>query len=428
MVAVVREFLDMENIAKMRAERGNAAVVGLLCEALDPKNEVGPGKPGLSLEQMSIRELAYATGCVSPYRNDWGQFFSRMRSEAAHIMESEHFTESNPGVNTNAFRQITTAGIRREMIAAYEVADSSFIGDQLAMNMPSRGVRNQKIGGATALGGPEEVLEGHPYLDTTFEEKWVSTKESKKGRIVRINEELIEFDQTGEIVRRARMITDMIRQERERTIVRGVCDMDSTAYVYRPSGVATQLFKTDGSQYNWIGSGNTTSTAFNAASALADWTDIQWIKRYRSTAVLDDRIDGTKRPIVGLNGPEAILLVPEALAGVAAYISNAIEIQMGADTAAVQGRMGNPVAGLKWLSSPFIDENVGTDAQAVNDYFFGLFKKQYLWTEIWPFQVFEQGANSEAAFERDTVLAVKGRYYGGLTAVDTRYVTKIDGA
>ena len=50
-------------------------------------------------------------------------------------------------------------------------------------------------------------------------------QEAKQGRILSISEELIAFDQTGEINRRARALGFYLRQERERTIVRAVTDL-----------------------------------------------------------------------------------------------------------------------------------------------------------------------------------------------------------
>ena len=50
------------------------------------------------------------------------------------------------------------------------------------------------------------------------------------------------------------------------------------------------------------------------------------------------------------------------------------------------------------LSSPFVDEQGG---QAVNDWYIGDFRRQFIWTEIWPVQTFLQRADSEANFDRD---------------------------
>ena len=47
---------------------------------------------------------------------------------------------------------------------------------------------------------------------------------------------------------------------------------------------------------------------------------------------------------------------------------------------------------------------------------------------IWPVQTFLQQGDSEAAFDRDVVLRVKARYYGGISAVDSVFVTKVTGA
>ncbi len=76
----------------------------------------------------------------------------------------------------------------------------------------------------------------------------------------------------------------------------------------------------------------------------------------------------------------------------------------------------------KILSSPYVDE------VSTADYYLGQFSRQFIWNELMPLQTFVQGSGSESAFERDVVLRIKARYYGGLSAVDSVFVTKIDGA
>ncbi|MCA8989399.1 MAG: hypothetical protein KDA78_17245, partial [Planctomycetaceae bacterium] len=255
-----------------------------------------------------------------------------------------------------------------------------------------------------------------------FAEKSVTSAEAKQGRILSINEELIAFDQTGEINRRAMALGHYLRQERERAIVRGVTDADVSngKYVYRPDGVGTSLYQTDGSHRNWIGSGNTTSTGFATAMPLEDWTDVETALHYRATEVRDDRIDGESRPVIA---PAKVVLVPEGLRGTARSIVNSTEVTVVNESGEMS--MANPFGGmLQVLSSPFIDEQGGS---AGKDWYLGDFKRQFVWTEIWPVQTFLQRSESEAAFERDVVLRVKARYFGGISAVDTVYVTKVDG-
>lgn len=103
-------------------------------------------------------------------------------------------SEANPGVGTNLFQVVTGELIGRKVIEGYE-DDAGFIGDKLVTTLPSR-LRGSRIAGFRALAGPTEVAEGHPYEESTFEEKFVTTQESKQGRILSINEELIAFDQS----------------------------------------------------------------------------------------------------------------------------------------------------------------------------------------------------------------------------------------
>lgn len=385
---------------------GAAGFYQKVCELLNEKQ--------IGVDDFSYYELADACGVLPQLR-------SLREGRGGDGSPAQLLSESNPGIGTNLFQVVTGELIGRKVIEGYE-DDSGFIGDQLVTVMPSR-LRNSKLAGFRALAGPTEVAEGHPYEESSFEEKYVTTRESKQGRILSITEELIGFDQTGEINRRAMALGYYLRQERERTIVRAVTDADSGSgkYVYRPSGGGAALYNANGSNRNYVGVGNTTSTAFNAAVPLVDWTDIDIVQRYRATEVRDDRIDGTPRPLVA---PARQMLVPEALRGTARSIVHATEISV--TSAEGDMRMANPLHGtLEVLSSPFVDEQGGA---ALADWYLGDFRRQFVWTEIWPVQALLQRTESEAAFERDVVLRVKARYYGGISAVDTAFVTKVDGA
>lgn len=373
-------------------------------------------------DQISIRGIGFITGAIDPHDLEGSLRAAGSESIDSSRMRYERiFSESNPGLSSNAFQVITGELISSAVIEGYNNTDG-LIGDQLVRVVPVK-MRNTKIAGFSAIGGPLEVKEGMPYEETGFDEKYITTRESKKGRIVSLNEELVLFDQTGMVRENAMELGIQCRHERERTIVRGAIDADaSTSPVYRPSGTGESLYATDGSNFNYIGVGNTTAgSAFQAASALQDWTDLDLVRRYRATEVKDDRIDGTQRAITGIN-TGLTLLVPESLVGVADMIVNATEIRR--DGTNERTTAASPVRGMvnRILSSPVLDE------VSVADYYLGNFQRQFIWTEIWPIQTFTQGANSEAAFERDTIFRYKVRYYGGISAKDSRYVTKIDGA
>lgn len=377
-----------------------------LCTLLNEKQ--------LSVDDFSYYELAEACGVLPTLRRlrEW----SPPGAPVASLLR-----ESNPGMSSSLFQVVTGELIGRKVIQGYEDS-TGFIGDKLVQVMPNR-LKNTKIAGFRALSGPAEVPEGHCYEESSFDEKFVTTMESKQGRILSINEELIGFDQTGEINRRAMALGYYLRQERERTIVRAVTDADAGSghYVYRPGGVGQTLYAANGSNRNWIGVGNTTSPDFATLAPLSDWTDIDFALNYRATEVKDDRTDGTTRPIMA---PVKQLLVPERLRGTARSIVHSTEVTVTNDDQSQT--YANPVQGLvEVLSSPFIDEQGGA---ALADWYIGDFRRQFVWTEIWPVQTFLQRSDSEAAFDRDVVLRVKVRYYGGVSAVDTAFVTKVDGS
>ena len=143
----------------------------------------------LHVEDFSYHELADACGVLPELDRLAG-----LREPVG--SPSQTLRESVPGVGTNLFQVVTGELIGRKVIEGYE-DESGFIGDKLVTVLPSR-YRNQKLAGFRALAGPTEVAEGHPYEESTFEEKYVTSLEAKQGRVLSITEELIAFDQTGE--------------------------------------------------------------------------------------------------------------------------------------------------------------------------------------------------------------------------------------
>ncbi len=354
-------------------------------------------------EDFSLRELWEA--CIGPV----SQTLPYAMQSAGEGFLSESAWTMEAAAGTNLFQTVTGELVAQKIIEAYDNT-AGFIGDDLVTVMPSK-IRNERIAGFIAAEGPKEIEEGHPYDESTLADKYVTTVEAKKGRILSITEEAIYFDQTGQLLMRAASIGEQIRQERERVIVRGVIDADYSAGVsgvYRPSGTLEELYPTDASNNNYI----------STVTALTDWTDIQEVLTYHATNVTDDRTGGGQ-PIVWM---PKILLTSVADSAVAARIVSATEVRSGS-VANEQTIAGNPhLNKYAPMSSPFVDQD------NADDWFLGDFKRQFIWKEIWPIQVFRQGRDSDMAFERDVVARFKARYYGGINATDERWVVKVNGA
>ena len=372
----------------------------------------------LTPDDFSLRRLAEACGVLGGPRAAFAALKEAADAADPHRPPAALLAETAPAARTDLFRVVTAELLARKVTEGYDAA-AGLIGDRL-VTVVRADARNAKLAGFTATAGPTDVPEGHEYEESAFAEKYVTSEEAKRGRILSVTEELIYFDRTGEVYRRAVRLGEGLRQERERTIIRAVADAEPGKPVYRPNGEGTSLYKTDGSHRNLVGPNNTVSPDHAAAVPLADWAALDKARAYRATEVLDDRVDGEPRPILA---PARQVLVPESLAGTARGIVDATEIRRF-NNAGETTVSGNPHRGLEVLSSPFLDE---LGAAGRRDWYLGDFPKQFVWTEVWPVQTFLQRGEGAAAFQRDVALRVKARYYGGVSATDTAWVTKVIG-
>ncbi|HMP01323.1 MAG TPA: hypothetical protein PKC45_02365 [Gemmatales bacterium] len=373
----------------------------------------------LAPDDFSLRQLWEA--CVGPAHLTLPTHRARRGTYLTDLDQLQHL-HSEADLGTHLFQTVTGALLSKTVLDSYHQADG-LIGDDL-VTVERSAVRGERVPGFTALQGPREVLEGMPYEEASFGDKFVTTTEAKKGRLLSITEEAVFFDQTGALLRRAARIGEATRLEREKTIVRGVIDADfdepAGTGVYRPSGQLTELFPADGSLHNCIGTGNTVSGDFAMTLPLEDWTAIATVLRFHATQVRDDRHAPEEgEPIVWM---PKVLLVPKNLELAALQIVTATTVHVHTGSGSRQTEFKNPCGGAYFVrSSPFLD---AVDPQT---WYLGDFKRQYLWKEIWPIQVFRQMAPSEDSFDRDVVARFKVRYYGGINALDHRFVIKAEG-
>ncbi|HQR08374.1 MAG TPA: hypothetical protein PLN21_16210 [Gemmatales bacterium] len=304
----------------------------------------------LAPEDFSLRQLWEA--CVGPTAQTLPTLAARQKVYVAELDQlGEHLSEADLGINL--FQTVTGAVIARRVMDAYDQT-GNMIGDQL-VTIERSSVRNERIAGFTALQGPREIKEGMPYEEASFGDKYVSTVESKKGRMLSITEEAVHFDQTNELLRRAARLGEATRQEREKTIVRGVTDADYSSAngtgVYRPTGALAELYKDDATLLNVLGPDNPTA-GFNQPFPLDDWTSLSAPLHYHAVYVKDDRhTPETGEPLAW---QPRILLVPKTLELKALQIVNATLVPANAAGSAFGG---NPLrSAFTVLASPFLDQ------------------------------------------------------------------------
>lgn len=357
----------------------------------------------MSPEQFSLRSLF--EGLVGPVDEHMGFF-----KDSGFIP----LTEAAGSVGTANFASAVGQLIGAKLIEGYN--SPGFIGDELVDDYNST-LKGEQLVGFTGHQRPVEIPEGDEYPTSTFEDKYVVTNQSKKGLRIDVTEEAITHDQTGMILSVAGRVGESMRQERERVIVRGVCDVKTGGRKYTPDGTTTTIF-------------SAANKNLLTSTPLTDWTAIQAALAYHAANQVDDRADNVE------GGGEPVLWVPNVLltsaakAGVAARIVGATQVGApGGNTSEANAISSNPVSqmfpGLKPLYSLYLDLAAADSADDLYDddadWFLGNFKRGNVWKTIWPVQV-----RQESIATRDIAVCYLARYYGGLVPTDHRQVLKGD--
>lgn len=388
-----------------------AQMLGFNEDGTAPRDAEGNAELHESIRLPNGREVPRKRAREFSLRALWEGLEGPVEETLPHAFDQVGIVGLQEAVGTGGFPQAVGQLIASEVIDAYNMTDG-FIGDQLVRTFSSDR-RGENIVGFTAAQGPKEVVEGQTYPEASFAEKHVGTRETKRGRLISVTEELVMEDQTGQVLERARMIGEAARQDRERRIVQGVIDHDSSNAIYQPDGSSEQLYQSSNNNID------------SSTGALQDFTDIQSVMAFHATNVTDDRqADDTAGPQPLVWMPR-ILLTSVELQQTAQSVVNATEVrqQIGSN----EHILSNPNASIRPLSSPFVDAATSGDQfDDTSDWFLGDFQKQFRYKEIWPLQTFRAPAQNEEQFERDVVARFKVREYGDIFAIDERWVVKVD--
>ncbi len=367
----------------------------MLRELLTPDDK---GHAQIRPEEISFAELWEAfVGPISQTLSGAGdRLFATSRGVVDRALESE-----GSALMTAAFTDIVGVLLASKMIQGYNAP--GYVGELLFDNVPSK-LRSERYAGFTVMERPLEVPEGQPYKETGFMGKYATSEALKKGRLLHITEEAIFFDRTGELLRRAMMLGEKARTEKEQVMLDCFTDRFAAAgrFIFAPMGVGAALYRAAGVAPNL-------TVNQLAGNALADWVQVDAAEQIFA-AMTDENGD----VIVVL---PRVLVVPSALKTVAKRIVGATELRTVGTTAIETAIWENPYTGLVVISSPFFDQVSGTN------WYLGDPKKQFVWQDVWPLQILRATLDEEKHL-RDIVFSVKVRYYGGAAAIDDKYVVR----
>jgi len=301
-------------------------------------------------------------------------------------------------VTSDLFPKITGELINAKVVAAYEAAP--IIGNKLVTEVPSK-LKTETVTGFESIDTPDEVPEGAPYAEAEFGEKYVTIDNKKYGRIVSITEEMIHFDQTGQVLARAQRIGEKAALYKEKLILEKVQDVNSDAF--KPNGVATALYRTSESSLDdgtTLRINSKSSTPFGESGMEDAWKLMQKME------------DENGDPIF-INPMNLTVLVPADLWVPAQQLAKSTQTPESAENAI------NVFAGtFTPLTSYYITK------QSATTWYVGDFKQDFWWLTVWPLQTLAAKPGSTAEFEKDIKARFKVRFFGGCGAIDYRHSFK----
>jgi hypothetical protein len=287
-------------------------------------------------------------------------------------------------LTSSAFPVIAGEIISKVMIDAYTVFPK--VGDSLVRTVPSR-LKESKIAGWKAIGIIKQVHERESYSQVTPpDEKYVRIANEKFGGLLDLTKEAIFFDQTGELIDRARMLGEEGARFREEKIMNCVTDTLSKSY--------------DLGELYSSGNGNLKTSNPLGTSG---WQNVH--------VSLLEKKDEENKPI-WVMGDRPVMVIPANLWPTAEKLVRNERGDLG--TANLDVNLARNMFDI--IVNPYL-------ASGSTTWWYGGFKRQFRWEEIWPLETYSRvGQDTEDGFNKDVIQQFKVSFYGGCGAADTKYV------
>lgn len=293
-------------------------------------------------------------------------------------------------LTSSAFPTIAGELISSVIIDGYESFPKNAL--RLMRTVPSRRKISQIVGWS-AIGRVTNVgeRENYPEIDPP-KEKVFTINNEKHGAIVSLTKETIFFDQTNELINRARQIGEEAARRQDEI---GWAALDGSASdAFNPAGVATPLYS---------GGNNNLNTSNPLGTAGWEAADV---------ALTQQVDDNTGKPI-WVFSDRPVMVVPAGLKHVAWKLRNND-----------RGDLGGPNLDMNPAKDAF-DFIINPYAASQTEWFYGSFIRQFRWEEIWPVETFSRvGQDTDEGFKADVIQSFKVGFFGGAGAVETRYVSK----
>lgn len=291
-------------------------------------------------------------------------------------------------LTSSAFPNIAGQIISKVMIDGYQEFPKDH--ERLVRTVPSK-LKVSRVVGWNAIGSIGQVTEKQDYPEILPpDEKFQTVNNYKYGGKISLTKEDIFFDQTGELMNRARQIGERAQQKRASLIFNAVIDSGANA-------LSNAALYSASAPYLNLSTGNPLGTD--------GWEAVD--------KKLTDKVDENGEPI-WVFGDRPIMLVGSTLK------ATALKLQKNE-----HGPNGTANLDVNLARDQF-DVIINPYGMGVaTDWFYGSPNRQFRWEEVWPFEVFTRvGQDTEEGFNADVIQQFKASFFGGCGAADWRYFIK----
>ncbi len=355
----------------------------------------------LKAEEISLKELAIE---FCGYR--WYESMNTMK-ESTGQYQLRRQLEADATVDNSTFTNITGQIIYAKVHQGYE--NEAFIGSQLVDTVSST-LETEKIPGMQDISDEAmRVEEGMPVPYVGHGESFQITPLTyKRALAIALTKEVIFFDRTGIILKKAQAVGERVAILKEKEIL----DLVIGAL----------------NNYNWRNLSLNTYLAGPLTPGL-------WVNDFAGNELFDwNSFDNAFQKFQDVRNPETgdpiligglQLLVPPAKRMTANRIVSATQVREVTGT--TETISGNPLPpGVTALSSQLLRDRLAAAGLSTPDkrWFLGDFKKAFMWMQNWPLTVVQAPANHPDEFERDIVAKWKASERGVAAVGDPRFMQR----
>jgi len=316
------------------------------------------------------------------------------------------FAEIAEEITSTQFLYATSKLINPMMIEAYELASGDVL--QLVREVESNH-REETYVGTTDGDEADYVPEANPYPEVSMQEKRVRIINHKFGKMISITEEMMRFDQTGELVRRAQDAGTAVADVLEEYIVLRITDVawdkineaTSQAFVY--NGTRRAIFANDHTTTDAQTNDNLATGAQPTLSVIRGM--VNQLKAMKTEKGRPVRV--RPRVVFGADQMEIVLR----------QFFQLQTVDFNDSTGQISGNV-NPFRGAyKVVTSPYCN--------TTTEYYIGDFPRQYILQWVWRPRT---NVDRRGDVRRDIVGTFTAGFYAGVGARDYRFVCSNAGA